>query len=143
MEEPKALIDSQANFKESRYRFVIISVYLLASLVNALPSSTFAPLVILVQKVFGASKIVVSLNYFVFPICSALLSPLVNWSLTKNGIRLSYYFASIFMITGVWLRVTLSRNNPYLCLLGSILGGTAHLFIVNSASKITMNWFRS
>ena len=62
--------------------------------------------------------------------------------LTKKGIRFSYSIGSVAMLTGVWLRTTLSNNNPYLCLLGSFLSGGSGLVVMNSASKITMYWFR-
>jgi len=63
--------------------------------------------------------------------------------LTKKGIRVSYYIAAALMIVGIWLRTTLSADGAYLCLLGSFLCGGSGLFVMNSASKITMNWFRS
>ena len=62
--------------------------------------------------------------------------------LTKKGIRVTYYIGTVVMIMGVWLRTTLTDGNPYLCLLGSFLSGSSGLVIMNSASKITLNWFR-
>ena len=59
------------------------------------------------------------------------------------GIRFSYYLAAVVMIAGVWLRISLSEGDPYLCLLGSLLSGGSGLILLSSGSKITLNWFRS
>jgi MFS family permease len=100
-------------------------------------------MVTIVERTFGTPTILITLNYLVFPISHALFAAPVNWCLTKKGLRFSYHIASITMVAGVWLRTTLSEDNPYTCLLGSILCGFGYLFVMNSASKVTMNWFRS
>lgn len=115
----------------------------MTSLVNSLPCSAFAAMTTIVEETFGTSPILVSLNYLIFPISHALFATPVNWCLTKKGIRVSYYIAAVTMIAGAWLRTTLTAGNPYICLLGSVLCGFGYLFILNSASKITLNWFRS
>ena len=85
----------------------------------------------------------VSLNYLIGPIAHAIMAVPVNWMLTKKGIRLSYYVGAGVMVAGVWLRTTLSSSDPYLCLLGSFMSGGSGLVIMNSASKIALNWFRA
>ena len=104
--------------------------------------NTFSATATIVQKNFDIPDIVISLNYLICPIAHAVVAFPVNWMLTKKGIRFSYYVGSATMILGVWLRTTLSDSNPYLCLFGSFLSGGSGLFIMNSASKITLNWFR-
>ena len=130
-------------YKEYGYRYVILAIYLLASLVNSLPVNTFSATTSLVENQFDIPSYLVTLNYLIFPISHTLLAGPINWMLTKKGIRMSYYLGAVLMIAGVWLRTTLSTGNPYLCLLGSFLAGASGLFVMNSASKITLNWFRS
>lgn len=100
--------DKDITYSESPYRFVIITVYILASLVNGLVNSTFAPIVTVIEHAFGTPKLIITFNYLVYPISHALFSGPVNWCLTKKGLRVSYYIASAAMITGIWLRTTLS-----------------------------------
>lgn len=135
-------IKNKINYQETPYRYVVFALYLLTSLVNSVPYSSFASMATIVEETFGTSTILVTLNYLIFPISHALFATPVNWCLTKKGIKVSYYVAAAIMITGVWLRTTLSENNPYVCLLGSLLCGFSYLFVLNSASKITLNWFR-
>ena len=104
--------------------------------------NTFSATATIVRNNFDIPDILISLNYLICPIAHAVLAFPVNWMLTKKGIRFSYYVAAAAMITGVWLRTTLSNSDPYLCLLGSFLAGGSGLVIMNSASKITINWFR-
>jgi fucose permease len=115
----------------------------MASLVNSLPVNTFSATTTIVHKIYGIEPILITLNYLICPISHAVFAFPVNWMLTKKGIKVSYCIAAVLMIVGIWLRTTLSADGAYLCLLGSFLCGGSGLFIMNSASKITMNWFRS
>lgn len=83
-----------------------------------------------------------TLNFLFFPISHCIFAVPVNWSLTKLGIRFSYIVAAITMIVGVWLRTTLTSENPYVCLLGSLLSGGSGLILLSSGSKVTLNWFK-
>lgn len=130
-------------YKEYPYRFLIITLYLLTSLVNQLPVNTFSATTTIVQKNFDIPAGLITLNYLICPISHTICAAPVNWMLTKKGIKLSYYIATVMMIAGLWFRTTLTSSNPYLCLLGSFLCGSSGLFIMNSASKITQNWFRT
>ena len=98
----------EQNYQEVPYRFVIITIYILASLVNSIPMNTFSATVTIIRKNFDIPNILISLNYLLCPIAHALLAFPVNWMLTKKGIRFSYYVGSAIMIAGVWLRTTLS-----------------------------------
>ena len=83
-----------------------------------------------------------TLNFLFFPISHCIFAVPVNWSLTKLGIRFSYIVAAIMMVVGVWLRTTLTSENPYVCLLGSLLSGGSGLILLSSGSKVTLNWFK-
>jgi hypothetical protein len=87
---------------------VIITVYILASLVNQVPANTFSATTSKVEKEFNLPSILVTLNYLFFPISHCIFAMPVNWTLTKRGLRFSYIIAAIAMIAGVWLRTTLT-----------------------------------
>jgi MFS family permease len=105
--------------------------------------NTFSATTTLATDLFALPSALVTLNYLIFPISATLFSPLINWLITKHGIRTSYYLAAALMLAGVWLRTSLSHDNPYLCLLGSLLAAIACNFLMNSASKLTTHWFRT
>lgn len=44
------------------------------------------------------------------------------------------------MVAGVWLRLLLEVGNPF-CLLGSALAAVGNIFILNTPSKVALNWF--
>jgi hypothetical protein len=48
---------------------------------------------------------------------------------------------SVFVIAGVWVRTIMSRGHPEWCLVGSFLAAFGNLFVLNSAIKVSVNWF--
>lgn len=116
---------------------------MLALLVSFVPSSNFAAITSLVEKRFSLSAITVSFNYILVPIARCTMSVPVNWLITKKGIRFSFILSSLCMICGTWLRVTLTADNPYLCLFGSFVAGVGAMILMNSISRVAVEWFRS
>ena len=84
-----------------------------------------------------------SLNFVLVPIARCVMSVPINWVITKQGIRFSFILSAICSMGGSWLRVTLSHTNPYLCLCGSFLTGIGAMILINSVSRVTVEWFRA
>jgi len=129
--------------KETKYRFVVIAVYLAAALVNSLPNNTFSGMNSTVETLFGISAVEVTLNTLLFPIVHAILAYPCNWIINRYGIRISYFIGGGLVTGGAWLRTFLAEGNPYICLLGSLTAATGSIFILNTAMKLIFNWFCS
>lgn len=112
-------------------------------LVSNLHSSNFSAITSLVEKQFNISSFIVSLNFLATLVAHLVFMVPVNWLITKQGLRISCYIASFGIIVGVWLRTTLSTDNPYLCLAGSFISATSSMILSTCRSKILVNWFRA
>lgn len=130
-------------FKEHPYRYVIFTAYFFAALVCSLPVNTFASINSKVENLFELSVVEVTLNTLLFPIAHTLFAFPCNWVLNKKGIRVGYFCSAALFIAGVWLRTFLAVGEPYICLLGSLLSAIGGIFILNTPSRLALNWFKS
>lgn len=55
--------------------------------------------------------------------------------------HISFVVGAIFVSAGVWLRLLLEVGEPFYCLLGSLLAAIGNIFILNTPSKVALNWF--
>ena len=129
--------------KETKYRFAILTVYLVTALVNSLPNNTFSGMNSVVEALFNISAVEVTLNTLLFPIVHVILAYPCNWIINRYGIRISYFIGGGLVVGGAWLRTFLAEGNPYICLLGSLTAATGSIFILNTAMKLIFNWFCS
>jgi hypothetical protein len=65
-----------------------------------------------------------------------------NWIINKYGMRISFILGTSFVVVGVWLRLLLEVRQSIFCLLGSGLGSIGNIFVLNTPSKVALNWFR-
>jgi hypothetical protein len=82
------------------------------------------------------------MNALLFTIAHPLFAFPCNWLLNKYGMRISFIVGGVFVIAGVWLRILLEVDNSYFCLAGSALAAIGNIFVLNTPSKIALNWFR-
>jgi FLVCR family feline leukemia virus subgroup C receptor-related protein len=55
--------------------------------------------------------------------------------------RPGFIVGGVLVIIGVWLRILLEVGNPTYCLMGSALAAVGNIFIINTPSKVAINWF--
>jgi hypothetical protein len=115
----------------------------LAALANSLPVNTFSALNSTVERLFDLSIVEVSMNTLMYPIAHTVFAFPCNWVLNKKGIRVSFYLAAVLVVGGMWLRTFLAVGQPYICLLGSLSSAIGGIFILNTPSRLAINWFRS
>jgi hypothetical protein len=130
-----------AEYKEVPYRFINLFIYIIAALVNSLPVHTFSSINTSVEAVFDYSVAVVTANALIFTILHPIGAFPANWILDKYGSRIGCILGSVFVIAGVWVRNLLEKGNPEWCLFGSFLAAFGNLFVLNSAIKVSVNWF--
>lgn len=78
--------------------WVNLTVFLLASLANCIPTHTFTPINSTVTRVYDVSKTLVGLNTLVFPISHPLLAFLANWVLDRYGLRIGVTIILVYRI---------------------------------------------
>lgn len=117
-------------------------VYVLAALVNSVPVHTFSSINVVVENTFDISSIEVTMNALLFTIAHPLLAVPINWIINKKGMHFGFIIAAVLGVSGVWLRLLLDKGQSVYCLLGSALAALGNIFILNTPSKVALNWFR-
>ena len=64
-----------------------------------------------------------------------------NYIVDKYGIRTAMIIASIFCITGCWVRCLINTGGFRFAILGQLLIGIVNPMITNSLNKVSANWF--
>ena len=64
-----------------------------------------------------------------------------NYIVDKYGIRTAMIIASIFCITGCWVRCLINTGGFWFAILGQLLVGIVNPMITNSLNKVSTNWF--
>lgn len=98
------LTESSTTYKESRYRWVNFAVYMLAAIVNSLPTQTFSSINTIVSNNFKYDPVLVTLNVLFFPIFHPIFAFPANWILDKFGMKLGCIIGGVMLIAGAWLR---------------------------------------
>ena len=73
-------------------------------------------------------------------VCIPISFP-ANYIVDKYGIRTAMIIASIFCITGCWVRCLINTGGFWFAILGQLLVGIANPMITNSLNKVSANWF--
>lgn len=124
------------------YRWVNFAVYILAALVNSLPTQTFSSINTLVSDNFHYHSVVVTLNVLFFPIFHPIFAVPANWVLDKFGMKIGCSIGGALLVIGAWMRTLIKDNDPTLCILGSAVAAVGNVFILNSPSILATNWFK-
>ena len=82
-------------------------IYMLAALVNSLPTQTFSSINTLVSENYDYDPILVTLNVLFFPIFHPIFAFPANWILDKLGMKIGCSIGGVLVIAGVWLRTLL------------------------------------
>jgi len=123
----------------SRYRWVVLGVYLPVAGLSQLLWLNFAPLITWIQKRYEVSEDTASWLILVFPLLYVLLSIPAGSLIDKKGYRFGIGFGAIIMAVGASLRIA---DSSFACLMaGQIVIAIAQPFIINGISKLVGDWF--
>ena len=121
---------------------MVLSLYLLSALVNSLPTTTFSAINSTVERQFSLSVLAVTLNSLFFPIGHTIFVYPCNYLINRTSLRVSYRLAAGLIVAGVWMRTGIGEGQPGLCLVGSFLAAVGNIAVLNTPTKIPLNWFR-
>lgn len=122
---------------------MVLCTYLAAALVNSIPVHTFSSINVAVERMFRISPLSVTMNALLFTIAHPLFAFPCNWLINKKGMRISFIAGAVFTVAGVWLRLLIEEENAIFCLIGSALAAIGNIFVLNTPSKMAINWFKS
>jgi len=127
-------------FKVYRFRWTILSIYMLLVAVNQMLWITFAPITSDATKYYGVSDIWIGILSMCFMIVFVVVSVPASWIIDKYGIRVGVGIGAAF--TGIFglLRgfVTTDFDLLLMAQVGIAIGQP---FILNAITKFAARWF--
>ena len=127
-------------FKVYRFRWTILSIYMLLVAVNQMLWITFAPITSDATKYYGVSDIWIGILSMCFMIVFVVVSIPASWIIDKYGIRVGVGIGAAF--TGIFglLRgfVTTDFDLLLMAQVGIAIGQP---FILNAITKFAARWF--
>jgi cyanate permease len=130
----------KSGIKNNRYRWVMLSVYMLVIAVNQLLWITFAPITHDATIYYGVSDILIGILSMSFMIVFIVVSIPASWVIDKYGIRIGVGAGVI--LTGIFGLIRgLVSDNYTLLLLSQIGIAIGQPFLLNAITKIAARWF--
>lgn len=128
------------NFRVYRYRWVILSIYMLMVAINQLMWITFAPVTADAAKFYAVSDLKIGLLSMSFKIVYLVVSIPASWIIDTYGIRTGV--GAGVVLTGVFgfLR-GMTHGDFNLLLLTQVGIAVGQPFILNAITKIAARWF--
>ena len=128
------------NFRVYRYRWVILSIYMLMVAINQLLWITFAPVTADAAKFYAVSDLKIGLLSMSFMIVYLVVSIPASWIIDTYGIRTGV--GAGVVLTGVFgfLR-GMTHGDFNLLLLTQVGIAVGQPFILNAITKIAARWF--
>jgi len=127
-------------FKVYRFRWTILSIYMLLVAVNQMLWITFAPITSDATKYYGVSDIWIGILSMCFMIVFVVVSIPASWIIDKYGIRVGVGIGAAF--TGIFglLRGFVTTDFDLL-LMAQIGIAVGQPFILNAITKFAARWF--
>jgi cyanate permease len=130
----------KTDFKVYGYRWIMLSVYMLAIAINQLMWITFAPITLEAANYYGVSDIKIGILSMSFMIVYLVVSIPASWIIDKSGIRIGVGIGVV--LTGLFgLSRGLVSTNYNMVLLSQIGIAIGQPFLLNAITKIAARWF--
>jgi len=124
----------------SRYRFVVLAVFMLVNLAMQILWSSYAAITGLAAAFHGVSDLAIGMLGMVFMIAFVPLSFPVSWAIDRHGFRATVGLGSALMAVFGLLRGLAGASYP-LVLVGSIGIAVAQPFLLNAWTTVAARWF--
>lgn len=130
----------ETEFRVYGYRWVMLSVYMLAIIVNQVMWITFAPITIDAAAFYGVSDLKIGVLSMCFMIVYLVVSIPASWIIDTYGIRAGVGTGVI--LTGIFGMLRGLVSDSYSLLLMAQIGiAVGQPFLLNSITKVAARWF--
>jgi len=130
----------ETEFRVYGYRWVMLSIYMLAITINQIMWITFAPITIDATVYFGVSDLKIGILSMCFMIVYLVVSVPASWLIDTYGIRAGV--GTGVVLTGIFgLLRGLASDNYNLVLLAQVGIAAGQPFLLNSITKVAARWF--
>jgi cyanate permease len=128
------------NFKVYKYRWIVLSVYMLMVAVNQLLWITFAPITASATQYYGVPDLQIGILSMCFMIVYIVISIPASWIIDKYGIRIGVGIGAVLTgAFGFWRGLIPADYN--LLLLSQIGIAVGQPFLLNAITKLAARWF--
>lgn len=129
-----------SGFKVYKYRWVMLSVYMLIIIVNQLLWITFAPITAASAQLYGVTDLEIGMLSMCFMIVFIFISVPASWIIDTYGIKIGVGIGAV--LTGVFgmMRGMVGTNYQWL-LVAQIGIAVGQPFLLNAITKIAARWF--
>ena len=129
-----------SGFKVYKYRWVMLSVYMLIIIVNQLLWITFAPITAASAQLYGVTDLEIGMLSMCFMIVFIFISVPASWIIDTYGIKTGVGIGAV--LTGVFgmMRGMVGTNYQWL-LVAQIGIAVGQPFLLNAITKIAARWF--
>ena len=129
-----------ANFKVYKYRWIMLSVYMLIIIVNQLLWITFAPITAAATQFYGVSDIQIGMLSMCFMIVFIIVSIPASWIIDAYGIKIGVGIGAV--LTGIFGMMRGMVGTDYQWLLIAQIGiAVGQPFLLNAITKLAARWF--
>jgi cyanate permease len=130
----------ETEFRVYGYRWIMLTVYMLAIAINQIMWITFAPITIDATQFYGVSDLKIGILSMSFMIVYLIVSIPASWIIDTYGIRTGVGIGVV--LTGVFGMLRGLTGDNYSLLLAFQIGiATGQPFLLNSITKVASRWF--
>ena len=127
-------------FKVYKYRWIVLSAYMLIVAANQLLWITFAPITDDATKFYHVSDLLIGFLSMIFMLVYIIVSIPASWIIDKYGIRIGVGIGAV--LTGVFgLTRGMVTNNYEFLLISQIGIAIGQPFLLNAITKLAARWF--
>jgi MFS family permease len=121
-----------------RYRFLVLFIFCLSQIANAMPWIAFAPINSLAQQYYGVDANAINMLSVVYMILYIPGSILSLYIYTRFNLKFGIALGMLLTSIGCWIRVHPSYGAT---MVGQIIAGIAQPLITNAPAKLAGSWF--
>ncbi len=125
--------------RDSNFRWVVLSVYILSGIASQLVWITYAPILTASAKFYQVPEADIGLFAAVFPLVYLIISILVGYYIDKYGFRKALITGMLFL--GVFSFLRSITPLFIIALAFQTIAGIGQPFVMNSISKLVRSWF--
>ena len=130
---------SKTIVQTSSKKWIVLLCFALAAAMNQMLWLNFAPILSTVEKLYGVSESQANLLILVFPLIYVFLSVPAGALTDRRGYRTSLTLGTVMMAAFACLRIY--PGNFWILLTGQIGIAIAQPYIINSITKLVLDWF--
>ncbi|XP_037968523.2 uncharacterized MFS-type transporter C09D4.1 isoform X1 [Plutella xylostella] len=129
-------------YQQRKYRWVILSLFVLYSASNSLQWTQYAIISDVVTRYYGVPGTVVSWTSMVYMLTYVPLVFPACWLLDKTGLRVTTIIGSFGTCLGAWLKVfSVPQDMFWLGFAGQTVVAISQVFILNVPPRLAAVWF--